>query len=365
MTNSTRKILHLDLDAFFCAVEEQRDSSLVGRPFAVGGRPDERGVVSSCSYAARRLGIHSAMPMARALRLCPHLRIISPHFTAYRTASHHVMAELRELTPLIEQISIDEAFLDISALPETGEAIARRVQGKIREQYGLSCSLGIASNKLVAKIANDVGKAANRGDTPPCAITYVPSGKEAEFLAPLPVERLWGVGPKTAARLAEIGVKTIGDLARQTESELVHLFGKNGRDLYLHSRGIDENPIVTAHEPKSVSQEITFSRDVSDAQKLHQSLSELSEGVARQLQKSGYAGSTIKLKLRWPDFTTLSRQMTLSVPTDQTSRIYAAALVLFEKAWQPGKRIRLLGIGVSSLVSPVHQLNLWDEHDGR
>jgi DNA polymerase IV len=365
VSDPPRKILHLDLDAFFCAVEEQRDPSLVGKPFAVGGRPDERGVVSSCSYAARRLGIHSAMPMGQALRLCPQLRIISPHFPAYRAASQNVMAELHALTSSVEQISIDEAFLDVSALPEAGEVLARQLQQRIRDQYGLPCSLGIASNKLLAKIANDVGKAANRGAAPPCAITLVPAGQEAEFLAPLPVERLWGVGPKTAARLAEIDIRTIGDLARHPESDLVGMFGKNGHDLHRHALGLDDSPIVTAHEPKSISQEITFSRDVTDIQKLHHSLNEMSIAVARHLQKSGYAGSTVKLKLRWPDFTTLTRQMTLSVPTDQAERINAAALALFEKVWQPGKRIRLLGVGVSGLVPPVRQLNLWDENDGR
>lgn len=358
-----RKILHLDLDAFFCAVEEQRDPSLAGKPFAVGGKPHERGVVSSCSYAARQFGVRSAMPMMRALRLCPQLRVILPHHQAYSEKSRQVMEEIHQLTSAVEQISIDEAFIDISDLPEAGERIARQLQQRIKEKLGLPCSLGVASNKLVAKIANDAGKAAAQGDAPPNAITVVPCGHEAEFLAPLPVERLWGVGPKTAARLAEIGVQTIGDLAHQPEGELVRLFGKTGHDLHRHANGIDESPIITFHEPRSISQEVTFSQDTADAQKLRRCIYEMSETVANHLQKAGYACSTVKLKLRWPDFTTLTRQVTLSVPSDQTPRIYHAALALFEKTWQPGKHVRLLGVGVSKLVPPTQQLDLWGIED--
>jgi DNA polymerase-4 len=210
----SRKILHLDLDAFFCAVEEQRNPDLAGKPFAVGGRPEERGVVASCSYPARLYGVHSAMPMARARRLCPGLMIISSRHSVYSQVSRQVMERLHRLSPLVEQVSIDEAFLDVSDLLDTGEEIARRLQQEIKAELSLPCSIGIASNKLVAKIANDVGKAANRSGKPPNAITNIPVGQEAEFLAPLPVERLWGVGPKTAERLFRIGIRLIGDLAR-------------------------------------------------------------------------------------------------------------------------------------------------------
>src|SRR5690606_6228694 len=258
-----RTILHLDLDAFFCAVEEQRNPALRGKPFAVGGRPDSRGVVSSCSYPARRFGIHSAMPMARAIRLCPDLIIIEPHFGEYRRASREVMARLGALTPLVEQISIDDAFLAVTGLPGTPPAIAQGLQATIRDELGLPCSFGVATNKLVAKIANNVGKASAKGDGPPNAIHVVPPGEEAAFLAPLPIEELWGVGPKTAARLRQLGVQTIGDLARWPERELARMFGKHGADLARRARGIDERPVETEHETKSVSKEITFARDVA------------------------------------------------------------------------------------------------------
>ncbi|HKZ68683.1 MAG TPA: DNA polymerase IV, partial [Anaerolineales bacterium] len=209
-----RKILHLDLDAFFCAVEEQRDPSLRGKPFAVGGKPEERGVVASCSYAARQVGVRSAMPMSRALKLCPGLLIVSARHRAYGQTSDKVMAVLHDLTPLVEQISIDEAFLDVSDLPQSAEAIARELQRTIRDQLNLPASLGVATNKLVAKIATDVGKAAARTGDYPSAVMVVPPGEEAAFLAPLPAIALWGVGPKTADQLARLGLKTIGDIAR-------------------------------------------------------------------------------------------------------------------------------------------------------
>ncbi len=225
-----RKILHLDLDAFFCAVEEQRDPNLRSKAFAVGGRPETRGVVASCSYAARRFGVRSAMPMARAVKLCPHLIIVPSHFDAYRAASQQVMAHLYQLTPLVEQVSIDEAFLDVSDRPEPAEGLARRLQTTINTELNLPCSLGVATNKLVAKIANDVGKAAARSDQPPNALQVVPPGQEAAFLAPLPVEALWGVGPKTAERLHGLGLHTIGDLARWPEADLGRRFGQHGYD---------------------------------------------------------------------------------------------------------------------------------------
>jgi DNA polymerase-4 len=211
--SSIRTIIHLDLDAFFCAVEEQRDPSLRGKPFAVGGRPESRGVVASASYMARKFGVRSAIPMAQAVRLCPELLVVSPNFAAYRAASRQVMERLHALTPLVEQISIDEAFLDVTALAEPGNALAVRLQATIRDELALSCSLGVATNKLVAKVATDVGKSLVRSGKMPQAICVVPPGEEAAFLAPLPATALWGVGPKTAEKLAELGMHTIGDIA--------------------------------------------------------------------------------------------------------------------------------------------------------
>jgi len=354
-----RTILHLDLDAFFCAVEETRDPSLRGRAFAVGGKPDERGVVASCSYAARMFGVRSAMPMARALRLCPQLIIVSSRHRIYSEVSKQVMTKLNKLTPLVEQISIDEAFLDISDINESPERLARGLQAGIRDELGLPCSIGIASNKLVAKIATEVGKKGAKGGAPPFALTIVPAGEEAAFLAPLPAEMLWGVGPKTSARLNELGIHTIGDIAKWPEGEMVRLFGENGRELSRHAKGIDDRPIVTERETKSISQEETFVRDVRDDKLLEKTLREQSSEVARQLRKNNLAGTTIKLKIRWPDFTTLTRQMTLSQPTNQDQDISKVALDLMRAVRKSGQAVRLIGVGVSGFGPPIRQLSLW------
>jgi DNA polymerase IV len=357
----TRQIIHIDLDAFYCAVEEQLDPSLKGRPFAVGGNPNERGVVSSCSYAARRRGIHSAMPMGRAIQVCPELLIVSSKFTEYRQASRKVMAYLRSISSLMEQISVDEAFLDVSSAEEEADDIGRKVQSHIQTALRLPCSLGLATNKLVAKIANDFGKGANQTGDYPNAFTLVPPGEEASFLSPLPVRMLWGVGPKSADRLAMMGVRTIGDLARMPGEELVRHFGKVGWELERRSKGIDNRSIVTTSQPRSISQERTFSRDINDEDLLRKQLKKLSFGVARQLRKKGYFASTVKLKLRWSDFSTISRQLTLHQITQDEEEIAAAAKELFTKAWIPHRNtVRLLGVGVSGLQHQVHQLSLWD-----
>ena len=369
----TRAIIHLDLDAFFCAVEELHNPALAGRAFAVGGRPESRGVVASCSYPARRQGVRSAMPMAQAMRVCPGLIVTPPRFRAYRAMSRRVMDRVHALTGLVEQISIDEAFLDVTGRTEAPEELARGLQAEIRRDLGLPCSLGVASNKLVAKIANNIGKARAMGEGPPnamasgppMAITVVPPGEEATFLAPLPCDELWGVGPKTVARLAELGMTAIGDIAAAPVEVLETHFGKNGRDLARHSRGIDERPVETEHETKSVSQEITFSHDVADATRLHATLAELAAGVSRDLRRNGLTGSTVRLKLRWPDFTTPTRQLTLDQPTDDGARILAAAQRLFDRLWQPGRAVRLLGVGVSGLSDQPRQMGLWDAPDER
>lgn len=367
-----RTILHIDLDAFYCAVEETRNPKLRGKAFAVGGKPEERGVVASCSYAARRMGVRSAMPMGKALRLCPGLLIVPSRHQLYSEISEQVMQRLHDLTSRLEQISIDEAFLDISDIQESHERIARKLQSRIREELQLPCSIGIASNKLVAKIATEVGKALRlreikaKGEVqPPNALTIVPFGEETAFLAPLPAEMLWGVGPKTSARLTELGIYTIGDIAKWPESELTRMFGENGRDLAKHSKGIDDRPIVTEHETKSISQEITYSRDVRDDKVLQKTLHEMSVEVAAQLRRNSLAGKTIKLKLRWPDFTTLTRQTTLNSPTDQEGEIERVALDLLRSVRKPNQAVRLIGVGVTGLGPPIRQLGLWDSSEAR
>lgn len=367
--------MHIDLDAFFCAVEEQRNPSLMGLPFAVGGKPHERGVVASCSYAARKFGVKSAMPMAQALRLCPDLIILSSRHRSYSEISNKVMNLLKDYTQLVEQLSIDEAFLDVSELPEPAEDIAHKIQARIRDDLSLPCSIGVATNKLLAKTANDVGKAeavvkmresGQKTSLPfsnrtPNAITVVPSGEEASFLKPLPVQALWGVGPKTAERLQDLGIKTIGDLALYPENELARLFGKNGYDLARRAKGIDDRPIITYHKPKSISQETTFAKDEGNKRKLHAVMSEMSNKISQRLKEAGYVGTTVKIKIRWPSFKTISRQITLPSPTNHAEAIYQTALVLFENEWSAKTPIRLIGVGITGLVPPDRQLSFWDD----
>ncbi len=279
-----RKILHLDLDAFFCAVEELHHPELRGKPFAVGGRADSRGVVSSCSYPARAFGIRSAMPMVRALRIYPQLIVVSGSYSAYSEASHQVMEILRRYTALFEQVSIDEAFLDLTDLPRDGRTLAEEIQQTIHRECNLPCSLGVATNKLVAKIANDYGKSSHRGSgTYPNAITVVAPGEEETFLEKLPAQALWGIGPKTGARLAEFGILTIGQLAQAPAGLLEREFGRYGHELVLHARGIDDSPVITEHDVKSISHETTFEEDTANPEVFFSQGS----GAALQVQNGG------------------------------------------------------------------------------
>jgi DNA polymerase-4 len=354
MLDRPRAIVHLDLDAFYAAVEVLQDPSLQGKPVAVGGRPEQRGVVASASYAARAFGVHSAMPTTRALALCPELIVLPGRFGLYRDYSRRVMHILHQTTPLVEQMSIDEAYLDLSEqAPAWDDAIdtAGELQRRVREEVELSASLGVATNKLVAKVASDRDK--------PGGLTIVRPGEEQTFLAPLPVRVLLGVGPVTARKLAELGVTTVGDLAQVPEEELRARFGSHGAAMARHAQGIDNHPVVTHHELKSVSQERTFSRDLVEVSALKQHLWHMSQGVARRLQEAGLAAGTVAIKLRYADFTTLSRQTTLPVPTSDEQEIYRAALNLFQRVWQGKRPVRLLGVAGRQLSSPVGQLPLW------
>ncbi|MDA1330066.1 MAG: DNA polymerase IV [Chloroflexi bacterium] len=355
-----RKIVHLDLDAFFCAVEELHDPSLREKPFAVGGSPEHRGVVASCSYAARKYGVHSAMSMAKAKQLCPDLINVRHSFGNYTEYSRQVMDILRTYSPLVQPISIDEAFMDLSHLPDSTEKMARQIQAQIHHEVQLPSSLGVASNKLVAKIATNVGKAAHGGDSYPNAVMVVPPGEEAVFLAPLPSDALWGVGPKTAEKLAELGLHTIGDIAAYSFEALEQRFGQTGRYLHQRARGADSSPVRVSHDTKSVSHEVTYSQDTYDENKLRETIGRQAQSISKRLRKLQLYGSTVKLKLRWPDFTTFTRQSTLNEPTDQADDIERMALELLRKHWKRGRKVRLLGVGVSGLGPPSKQLNLWD-----
>ena len=354
-----RRILHIDLDAFFCSVEELRDPTLKGKPFAVGGHPDQRGVVASCSYAARKFGVRSAMPMSQAVKICKPLIIVRGKYGDYGDASKKVMDYLREQTDQIEQISIDEAFLDITNLPGTSEVIAKTLQRHVNSEFGLPCSIGIAGNKLVAKMATDYGKIASGiSDKPPNAIFIVSLGSEQSFLDPLPVDALWGVGPKTAEKLKELNIKTIGDITRFPEQELLNRFGKWGFAIGQRARGIDDRPITMKHILKSVSQETTFAKDISEESTLVETISKLSYRISRRMQKKSIQGTTIKIKLRRSDFSTVTRQTTLKQPINDQETITAIAVSLFKKEWKIGEPVRLIGVGVSGLAPK--QLNLWE-----
>lgn len=355
----TRKILHLDLDAFYCAVEEQLNPELRGKAIAVGGRPDERGVVSSASYPARKYGVRSAMPMAQAIRQCPHLIVVGQTRGVYSERSRAVMAILRDTAPDVEPLSIDEAFLDVTILPDPLEGVARKLQQRINDELDLPCSLGGATNKMVAKTANTVGKARQGSDRPPNAITIVPPGEEASFLAPLPIQRLWGVGAKGAETLQALGLTMVGDVANWTEEALIARLGKLGGDIWRRAQGIDFRPVASDQRAKSISKEVTFATDIADEAELHLTLRRLSDGVGRQARKAGLTGTTVKLKLRWTDFSTLNRQMTLERAVELDADIFACALKLFDQTWIVGKPVRLLGVGLSGFGDANRQLGLW------
>lgn len=357
-----RKILHLDLDAFFCAVEELDHPELAGKAFAVGGKSGERGVIASCSYPARSKGVHSAMPTAQALRLCPELILISGRHGRYSEKSDKVMEILGRITPLVEQVSIDEAFMDVSDLPQDPGLIARELQASVAVETKLPCSLGVATNKLVAKIATDTGKARAKalGSGYPRAVLVVPPGTEAEFLAPLPVKAMWGVGPKMEDSLLKLGIHTLGELAAASEKMLTQQFGKYGIDLHRHAQGIDESPVVVEHEVKSISQETTFDRDSADLTYLRQTLRGLSSQVGYRLRQAGLCGGVVRIKLRWSDFSTHTRQVSLDPATDQDGVICKTAEELFMSIWESGRPVRLLGVGMSNLTDKVHQMTLWE-----
>ena len=351
---STRIILCLDLDAFYASVEELLHPDWSGQPIIVGARPEERGVVSSCTYAARAFGVHSAMPMGRALQLCPHAIVTRPRMDLYSDYSHRVMAIMREYGCPMEQVSVDEVFLDATECAASwggALALAGEIKRRIYDETNLRCTVGIAANKLVAKIACVHGK--------PDGLIEVPAGGEAAFLAPLPISKLWGVGPKTAARLEALGLHTIGELMQAPPAKLKATFGLWALELQNRARGLDTSSVETDRETKSISRETTFVKDVGDLERLKHVLLELCEQVGQDLRAEGLQARTIAIKLRWPSFQTITRQTTLRPPTDSTSDIYRAAETLLEAAVKRGARVRLLGVRATNLVGG-RQLSLFD-----
>ena len=339
-------LAHLDLDAFFAAVEELEDPALRHRPLVVGGDPQGRGVVATANYAARGFGIRSAMSSAEALRRCPDVVFLRPRHTLYRQYSEAVWAAIREVVPRVEQVGIDEGYLDLGSVVDDfsgARKVAEAVQVSVRAATALSCSLGVSTSKVVCKVASDRRK--------PGGITVVPPGKEAAFLAPFPVRALPGVGPRAEERLATAGVKTIGDLATLTDVELrAVLPGAVGVLVRDRARGVDSRDLELETERVSISVEETFERDIVDRSLLHAEVRRLADELSQRMRRSGVAGRTVTAKLRYADFSIRSRSTTLPAPVDEADRIAELACGLLDRGLRdrPGA-LRLVGVGVSGL----------------
>lgn len=340
-----RTIIHADLDAFYASVEQLDNPQLRGKPVAVGGAPESRGVVMTASYEARRFGVRSAMPMSRAMRLCPQLQRVSPRFGRYSDLSRVVMGIFRSVTPLVEPLSLDEAFLDVTGRhAEYGgvKGLGAYLKREVRRETGLTVSIGIATNKTVAKIASDKGK--------PDGLFIVPPGTEARFLAPLSVRSLWGVGPKTEQAFIRAGYRTVGDIARSTPHQLEAVFGRRGRDLWEMASGRDDRPVEPHRERKSIGSETTFPCDLRDGPELREHLSRLAEDVAQTLRVKGMLARTITVKLRYANFRTITRRSSRPEPTDDAEVVRSTAAMLLDNVTEEGDRFRLLGVQVSNLT---------------
>ncbi|MFO7652721.1 MAG: DNA polymerase IV [Candidatus Krumholzibacteriia bacterium] len=341
-----RAIIHVDMDAFYASVEVLDDPSLRGLPVIVGGTPEGRGVVAAASYEARRHGVHSAMSAAKAVRLCPHGVFRRPRMQRYLEVSGEIFAIFARYTPLVEPLSIDEAFLDVTGcrrLFGPPEALGRVIKECIRAEVGLAASVGIAPNKFLAKVASDLEK--------PDGLVVIGPGEGAQKLAPLPLRRLWGVGPATARSLHELGLHTIGDLQRCPVELLKARLGDHAEHLHRLARGEDDRPVVPAHEARSIGNEITFAEDLHEEEALLDVLDHLAEKVGRRLRQHGLTARTVTLKARFPDFTTLTRSVTRSEPTDASVVIRAEARdLLLHRLGRAGRPLRLLGVTASQLA---------------
>ena len=362
----TRTILHADMDAFFAAVEAREDPAIADAPVVVGADPRGgrgRGVVAACNYAARKFGIHSAMPISEAYRRCQHAVFLRPRMKLYAEVSTRIMEILEGYTDLVEQLSIDEAFLDVTASTQLfgrGSEIAHRLKEEIASQERLTASVGVAPNKFLAKLASDLEK--------PDGLVVVEPGQEREFLRHLPIQRLWGVGPKTAEKLHALAVRTIGDVAKLPLQRLERHFGP-AHALHLHrlARGQDDRPVEPDRERKQISRETTFEKDTDDRDHVKRTLLALTEEVAARLRRRGLLGRTVTIKLRLAPFDTLTRRQTVTAGLSTTETIFPIAHALLAAA-DPGDRpIRLIGVGVSGLQvqQPAEQLGLFDERSSQ
>ena len=341
----TRRILHIDMDAFFAACEEKRKPELKGKPVIIGGAgdPTRRGVVSTANYEARKYGVHSAMPLRTAYQLCPRGIFLPVDYDAYLAVSHRFKNVLLTITPLMENAGIDEAYLDISNIHQSSEAIARRIKTGILEDTGLTCSVGIAPNKLLAKIASDMQK--------PDGLTLLTENDIAPRLWPLPVRKLYGVGPKTEEHLTAMGIDTIGKLAALPLGALVSRFGQSyGHYLFDAAQGVDENPVITHWEPKSFSRETTFQTDVKNWQIIARTLAELTKEVTADLRDHGYRARTATVKIRFEDFRTLTRACSLPSASDEEETLRRMAFSCLKRVDLSGKKVRLVGMRAGNLA---------------
>ncbi|MHB9107280.1 MAG: DNA polymerase IV [Armatimonadota bacterium] len=350
-----RVIVHVDMDAFFASVEVLDNPELRGKPVIVGGGVS-RGVVSAASYEARVFGVHSAMPMSQALRKCPQAIVLPGRMDRYDDISSRVMAILGRRTPLLEQMSVDEAYLDLTNwLPEgvMPEQAAREIQAEVLEKTGLSCSVGVASGKAIAKMASDLKK--------PGGLVVVPPGEEAAFLSPLSIGQLRGVGEATERKLRELGIETVGELANFPVKLLEQFFGVAGRDLYALAHGIDDSPVVPERQAKSLGREVTFAADIGDRRALERTLLELSDEVAERLRRHELLARGVTLKLRYDNFTTLTRSMMFIDPIDVADPLFSSACELLRKV-NPARPVRLIGVTAGPLLpASDRQLNLFDQ----
>jgi DNA polymerase IV len=348
-------ILHVDMDAFFVSVELLDHPELRGRPVVVGGQPDQRGVVSAASYEARKYGIHSAMPLRTAGRLCPHAVFLDPRHRLYSAWSDRIAAILAKYSPVMEMASVDEAYLDLEGTERVHGpplAAAHALLGEITAQTGLPCSAGLARTRLVAKVAGDQAK--------PRGLLWVPAGSEEAFLAPLEVRRIPGIGKVTEAALQALGIRTVGQLACMTQEKLEAHFGRWGTALYRKAHGGDTYEFVTDAEPKSISQNHTFAQDTGERGTLDATLSLLCQKAMKRLRDAGLSASTVTLTIRYAGFETITRARSLREPTHLDPAVIETVRWLFERHRAPSRKVRLLGVGLSAFTHSGEQLGLLD-----
>lgn len=354
---AARKIIHVDLDAFFASVEQTDNPQLKGRPVIVGGSIKRRGVVSTASYEARKFGVHSAQPIAQARKLCPQGVFLKVRMDRYREISRRILKILSSYTPKLEPVSIDEAFLDITGCEKLfgkAEDIAREIKTRIKKEVGLSCSMGVAPKKFLAKMASDMKK--------PDGLVVVREDEKESFLANLPVGKIWGVGKVTERRLQQMGIYTIGELRELSFSRLEHTFGKLGGRLYTLCRGVDDSPVITNKEIKSISGETTFPHDISERKILEKTLYQLSANVAKRLGNEDLWARSIQLKVRFSDFTTITRSHTYEETTNLAESIWQRAKELLDKRVNLSSReVRLIGVAAFNLAGQK-QTELFTQH---